>query len=59
MKFTLIGLSLNNEIAFTFREVQVEEITVQNCLYYASNDSDEVVVFFRVVTPDPVEDIQS
>lgn len=42
----------------TFGDIEVEEITVEDCLDQASNDGDEVKEALEVVAPDPVEEIE-
>lgn len=42
----------------TFSYVQVEEITIEYCLHTASNDSDQVKEALKVVSVDPVKEVQ-
>lgn len=43
----------------TLGNIQIEEITVQDGLHNSSNDSDEVKEAFKVVSVDPVQEVQS
>ena len=43
----------------TFRDVEVEEITVKNCLDTSGNDSYQVKESLGVIAIDPVEYVQS
>lgn len=42
----------------TFGNVEIEEVTVEDGLYHPGNYSDLVVEIFRVVTPDPVGNVE-
>lgn len=42
----------------TFRDIKIEEVTVQDSLYHSSHDGDHIEEAFEIVTPDPVEDVE-
>lgn len=42
-----------------FSDVQVEEVTIEDGLDNTSNNSDQVEEAFKVISPDPVDQIQS
>lgn len=44
---------------FTFGDVKVEKVAVQNSLHNSRNDSNEVVVILSPVAVDPVEQVES
>lgn len=44
---------------YTFSDVEIEEVTVENGLHDASHDSDDVEAVLVVVPVDPVEDVQA
>jgi len=41
-----------------FSDVQVEEVTIQDGLHDTSNDGDQVKEAFKVVSPDPVDQVE-
>lgn len=43
----------------TFRNVQVEEVAIKNCLDNSGDHGNEVKEALKVETPDPVDQIQS
>ena len=45
-------------ISLTFCDVQVEEVTVESCLYTASNNGNKVIKSFKVETVNPVDQVQ-
>lgn len=54
-----LGKHYNNQVVkFTFGYVQIKEVTVENGLDTAGNDGDQVKETLRVVTVDPVEDVE-
>lgn len=42
-----------------FRNVEIEEIAIQNGLNDTGDDSDDIVESLEVVSVDPVEDVES
>ena len=44
--------------SLTFSDVEIEEITVQYCLHAASNNSDKVEEAIKVVSVDPVQQVE-
>lgn len=42
----------------TFGDIKVEEVTVQDSLDHSGHDGDQIKEAFKVVTPDPVEDVE-
>ena len=45
-------------VKLTFRNIQVEEVTVEYCLHTASHHSNQVKEALEVVTVDPIQDVQ-
>lgn len=42
----------------TFGDIKVEEVTVEDSLDHTGHNGDQIKEVFKVVTPDPVEDIK-
>lgn len=42
----------------TFGDIKVEEVTVEDSLDHTGHNGDHIKEAFKVVTPDPVEDIE-
>lgn len=54
----MLALIENTRRGPTFGDVKVEEVTVKDGLDHAGHNGDQVEEPFKVVTPDPVEDVE-
>lgn len=54
----MLALIENTRREPTFGDVKVEEVTVEDGLDHAGHNGDQVEEPFKVVTPDPVEDVE-
>lgn len=50
---------IKKTVLLTFGYVQIEKVTIQNCLHDTSNYSDEIVMTFHVIPVNPIQDIES
>lgn len=44
---------------FTFGNIQVEEVAVKCCLYASSYNGNKVIESLKIVSVDPIDDVQS
>ena len=46
-------------LIFTFSYIQVEEVAVKCCLYTSSYDGNKVIESLKIVSIDPIDNVQS
>ena len=51
--------SVKGILIFTFGNIQVEEVAVKRCLYASSYNGNKVIESLKIVSVDPIDDVQS